>query len=111
MPRDNRALGKSAEEKGVEFLLSKATDQANKDHLNFQLNQFLSHNGSNDEVIIEQVAYKPDTDILEESQQLAFALALVKAGKSVLIKERKEIIDQLKETYGDQFNYQIVEND
>ncbi|MFT4600865.1 MAG: UDPglucose 6-dehydrogenase [Arenicella sp.] len=105
LPRDNRALGKVAEGKQIDLLLSKATDEANKNHLNYQLQQFLNENPS-EPIIFNQVTYKPDIDIIEESQQLALAVELSKAGKKVKIIERKSVISQLKQKYPGLFEYE-----
>ena len=111
LPRDNRALGKAAEKNGVELLIGKATDQSNQTHLAFQVAEILNQNEIKKQIVFDQVAYKSDTDILEESQQLALAVALMKAGKPVLIRETKMVIDQVKARYGNQFSYEIRDNE
>ena len=41
-----------------------------------------------------------------ESQQLAFAAGIAKEGIRVRIRERAEVIEQLKEKYGNFFEYE-----
>lgn len=89
-PRDNRALGKFADESGYELLLSKATDEVNRRHLDFQVQQALDNN--DETITFDYVSYKKDSTILEESQQLALAIQLARAGKKVIIRERASII-------------------
>lgn len=105
-PRDNRALAIHAKDVGYDALLSYATDDVNKNHLQFQIKDFLK-NCKDDNVVFDTVTYKPETDILEESQQLAFAVGVAKAGKNVKIIEGKEVIKVLREKYGDLFTYEL----
>jgi len=105
-PRDNRALAIHAKDVGYDALLSYATDDINKNHLHFQVNNFLNTN-SDEVVVLDTVTYKPGTDILEESQQLAFAVAVAKAGRKVRIVEARSVIEVLQKKHGDLFEYVI----
>jgi UDPglucose 6-dehydrogenase len=96
-PRDNRALGKFADESGYELLLSKATDEVNRRHLDFQVQQALDN--TDETITFDYVSYKTDSTIIEESQQLALALRLARAGKTVVIRERTTIIRFLEKEY------------
>lgn len=109
LPRDNRALSKAASEVDVQIPISDATDESNKLHLDFQLKEFENNNSKENQIVFDQISYKPDSDILEESQQLAFALRLANDGYSVKIIERKIVIDQLKDQFKDLFECQIRE--
>lgn len=109
LPRDNRALSNAAKEVDLEIPISNATDISNKIHLEFQLNEFQNNHTKDNQIVINQISYKADSDILEESQQLAFALRLAQGGYSVKIVERKVVIDQLEDNFGDLFEYQIRE--
>src|SRR5262249_23772787 len=80
-PRDNRALSHYAGQQGVPLPLSKATDQANQQHLEFQVARYLSEHGPENAIHFTSVSYKAGTMILEESQQLALALRLAGAGR------------------------------
>ena len=87
-PRDNRALALYAGDLGIEALISLASDASNKNHL-------------------EYITYKPESTLLEESQQLQFAVGIARHGFNVTIKERQEVIQELKNIYGDLFKYEV----
>lgn len=97
-PRDNRALAKCAEEAGVDAIISKATDEMNKKHLEYQIEDFVKkHPNKNQVVEIEYVTYKKDSVLLEESQQLKFAVKLKELGYNIkLLDTRKDVLNQLK---------------
>jgi nucleotide sugar dehydrogenase len=98
-PRDNRALAKCGEELGIDAVISKATDEMNDKHLQYQIENFVKNNpDKTKEVEIEYVTYKKDSILLEESQQLKFALELKKLGYSIkLLDQREEVLIQLKD--------------
>lgn len=102
LPRDNKALHTSAIQKGLDLPISKATDISNKKHLEFQLNEFLEYP---EPIVFDHVAYKKNSDILEESQQLELAVELMKRGKKVLIHENARVIENLKKEFGNSFQY------
>jgi len=104
-PRDNRAFGLFCEEHGIYPHISYATDLSNKSHLLYQVQQALESGIT--KVTIDTVTYKPESNILEESQKLKFALELCEKGINVSIIEKEKIIDKLKEKYGIKFNYII----
>ena len=102
-PRDNRALNVFARQQGYEMKIGEATDAVNQQHLEFQFNQLMQQNLP--EYVFEEVTYKPGTVILEESQKLALAVKLARAGKVVVIHEKQLVMDALKQTYGNLFRY------
>jgi nucleotide sugar dehydrogenase len=104
-PRDNRALAYYAQQQGSPLLLSKATDFVNQQHLEFQVARYLSEHGPEDTIHFTSVTYKAGTVILEESQQLAVAVRLAGAGRRVVIHESEEVIERLKNDYGNLFEY------
>lgn len=106
-PRDNRALAIHASDVGYQALISYATDQTNINHLKFQVEDFKLKNSPENPIKFDSVTYKPGTDILEESQQLAFAVSLAQEGYQVIIEETKPVVDRLKKTYGSLFVYEI----
>lgn len=108
-PRDNRAIGLYADQQGYELLISKATDEVNRRHLAFQLGQELLAHPEEETIVFDSVTYKPGTTILEESQQLALAVELARAGRKVLVKEHPAVIAELKATYGSLLEYEIRE--
>tara|TARA_R100001086_G_scaffold214875_1_gene130955 strand:+ start:181 stop:1281 length:1101 start_codon:yes stop_codon:yes gene_type:complete len=105
-PRDNRALAIYAKDIGTEALISIASDESNNKHLDFQIDNFVANNDKSKEVIFDYVTYKPESTLLVESQQLAFAVGIARQGFSVIIKERKEVIKELKEKYENLFIYE-----
>lgn len=106
-PRDNRALGIYAQDKGIDALISKASDESNELHLSQQIKNFVKNNpDKSKEIVFDSVTYKPESTMLIESQQLIFAVKLAKLGYSVLLKEREEVIKEIKERYGNLFIYQ-----
>ena len=109
-PRDNRALGTFSYKIGQDFLFSPATDEMNKKHLQNQIKMFCKKNtDKNKEVEIKSVSYKPESNIIEESQRLLFASELVDEGYKVKIIDSEKVIDNVKTQYKDKFNYEIKE--
>lgn len=108
-PRDNRALAKIANECGIQAIISKATDDMNAAHLENQFKAFIRTNPKKHKIItINNVAYKPGSILLEESQKLKFAYKLSDAGYHVVISDNKDVIKQLKQVYGSRFKYKIL---
>ena len=112
-PRDNRALAIFAKDLGVDALISVASDESNKKHLEYQIEQFKSKayncQGTPDNpIVMETVTYKPESTMLVESQQLAYAVGLAETGFSVTVRERASVIEELKGIYGDLFVYQEI---
>lgn len=100
-PRDNRALGVYAKENECAINISDATDECNSAHLQYMIDSF-----DGDELTIKNVTYKPESTMIEESQQLAYAVGLAKKGVKVKIIERGSVISQVKDIYGDLFTYE-----
>jgi hypothetical protein len=50
-------------------------------------------------ITFDYVSYKKDSTIIEESQQLALALRLARAGKTVIIRERLSVVRFLEMEY------------
>lgn len=95
-PRDNRALNIFAEENDIDAQISRATDKMNELHLTYQIEEFMKNNPDKDKpVVFDYVTYKPQSTILEESQQLKFALTLQKLGYTVIVNERDSVTDEL----------------
>jgi len=104
-PRDNRALAIFAGENGVDATISKASDEFNKIHLEYQIDLFAKENSIANPIIFDYVTYKPQSTMLVESQQLLFAKGLAERGYTVVLKERESVIEKVKELYGDLFLY------
>ena len=96
-PRDNRALAKCADEVGIDAIISKATDEMNEKHLEYQVEDFVQRNPDKSiPITFEYVTYKRDSVLLEESQQLKFALKLKELGYTInLTDTRTEVLDEL----------------
>jgi len=103
-PRDTRAFIRLANNNQVPHDMCTASNSSNQSHLQFQIEQFLASGAT--EYVTDSVTYKKGTIILEEAQQLEFALRLASSGVEVTIKESEEVTRQLQETYGDLFNYE-----
>jgi len=108
-PRDNRAIGNYARSVNVNPLLPEATDSANKLHAQLMVQDFLKQNL--DQYVFEDVAYKDgcQVPIIEESQKLEVAKGLVKAGKKVVIKDRRIIINEVILEFGNFFHYEFTD--
>lgn len=107
-PRDNRALALYAGDLGVEALVSLASDQSNEKHLEYQLDFYEQNHDKETPVSFESVTYKPESTMIEESQQLAFAVGLASRGFKVVIKERPVVVEQVRALHGDVFQYEEV---
>lgn len=83
-PRDNIAMSTVARRLGVQPTLPQATDTANREQVALLLEVVKSRLRSGGTVGILGLAYKPDTDVIEESQAVKFASALAAAGVPVV---------------------------
>lgn len=96
-PRDNRALAKCAEELGIDAVISKATDYMNEKHLQYQIEDFVKTHNKDVTIQLDSVTYKPESTLIEESQQLKFALKLKELGYKIeILDSRPEVLTQLK---------------
>jgi hypothetical protein len=70
----------------------------NEKHLQYQIEDFVKNNpNKSKEVKIDFVTYKKDSILIEESQQLKFALKLKELGYKIkILDQRQEVLDQLK---------------
>jgi nucleotide sugar dehydrogenase len=107
-PRDTRALKQVMEQNNINGTLLESTREYNEEHVIFQANKLLESNKN--EYIIENICYKENcfVPIIEESAKLKIALILVKNGKSVIIKDKKHMINEVKKEYGNIFKYDIT---
>ena len=105
-PRDNRAFDLFANDVSIDAVISKASDNANKLHLDFQVNELKKKYKKTEPIVFSDVAYKLGTNIIEESQKLALAVELAELGYQIVIKDTEEIISQIEDLYGNKFNYQ-----
>ncbi|MDB4678423.1 nucleotide sugar dehydrogenase [bacterium] len=105
-PRDNRALGKFANQNNYPLLISEATDKINDEHHQFQLNLYLKNFKAEEEIVFDGVAYKKGTSQITESQQLRLAVGLAKTGRRVLIIDTPEVLDQVEALHPNLFSLQ-----
>lgn len=101
--RDSYAFGQFSKRKEIIARIPMAVDEANKEHLEFQFEQFKKNNSIKNEAVFDFVTFKPESTLLDNSQSLKLAEKLSIYGYKVRIKERKEVIDQLKKIYKDGF--------
>lgn len=102
-PRDNKALIHATNEIGIDFSFSKATIKENTKHFEFQTNDLLQQE---DKIYFESIGYKNGSDIIEESQQLRIALALVQKGKRVILNKNDKARKIIEEKYPGVFEFE-----
>lgn len=103
LPRDNRAFACHAETIGLDFPLGSLVDEFNREHTNFLVQRAIFENKSSLPFFVPYMTYKPNTDILDESQQYAFVLSLLEKNCSVVVGGEsflpKQLVSSLKERY------------
>lgn len=77
-PRDNRALGRLAAQLGEKSFLTEATDHTNRSQVSYLKDLVLSKLPRGGVVGILGLAYKPNTDVVDESQGFLLAKGLLK---------------------------------
>lgn len=83
-PRDNLAFSSLARQLGAPAILAEATDRANRLQVSYLVGLLKSKLQPRGVVGILGLAYKPNTDVVEESQGLLLAHALLTDGISVI---------------------------
>ena len=84
-PRDNVAFSALARDNGVPALLAEATDELNRRQVPRMAELVLSHLPEGGTVGVLGLSYKPHTEVIEESQGVAIAKALLAAGARVVV--------------------------
>ena len=79
-PRDNRAFASYASKVGVSHNIGEVTDAFNEEHAAFLKNYFINKNKKKLPFLFNYLTYKPNTDILTESQQYRLCLDLLNEG-------------------------------
>ena len=82
-PRDNRAFASYASKVGIDHNIGEVTDAFNEDHAKFLKEYFILKNKKKMPFFFNYLTYKPDTDILTESQQYRLCLDLLNEGYMV----------------------------
>eukprot|EP00756_Hemistasia_phaeocysticola_P003962 Hpha_TRINITY_DN12556_c0_g2::TRINITY_DN12556_c0_g2_i1::g.50888::m.50888/K00012/UGDH, ugd; UDPglucose 6-dehydrogenase len=110
LPRDNRALGVYARIVGIDPKISVATDEYHHYHADNTAQTLLDR--GLDHYVFTDVAYKRccPVAIIEESQPLQVAAAIVHAGRKVTVRDRAEIIHEVRLRYGSTFEYEVVDD-
>ena len=110
LPRDNRAFAHYAQRVGLDFPLGTIVDQFNRDHTRFMVDHYVHINPDNRPFFMNYISYKPNTDIYEESQQLALCESLLQQGYQVIVnpcdKMPTDLRDSLQQKYGDRISFQ-----
>jgi UDPglucose 6-dehydrogenase len=99
-PRDNIALSALAKQIGAEAPLPEATDKANRKEVARLRGLIKAKAPSGGTVGVLGLAYKPDTDVVEESQGLLLAQALVAEGIPVVAYD-PAAMDAARQVLGD----------
>jgi len=108
LPRDNRAFAAYAKALGVEHGLGFTTDEINNNHAEFLCKKFIEENKKKLPFYIEDIAYKPGTDILTESQQLRLATDLLDSGKKVYIgRNNMQATGQIMQSYQKKYKKKV----
>lgn len=104
-PRDNRALAGYADKIGYEAKISKATDLANDQHVDFQAKQFLAQ--EKDVYVFQYIAYKQpcEVPITEESAKIRVAVILANAGKTVILRDKLHILEDARRVWGSRASF------
>jgi len=105
-PRDNRALGIFSKDMDREVVFSRVTDFSNRIHLQVQVEDFIENNDIRKPIKLNGVTYKKNSHIIEESQQLAYAVGIAKAKFDVTIVDTKDVLENVRNLYGDLFKYE-----
>jgi UDPglucose 6-dehydrogenase len=84
-PRDNQALAFTAKTLGCRATLAEATDAQNRSLCASMVNRIIGEVSRDKKVGILGLAYKPGTNVIEESQPLAIARRLAAEGYSLIL--------------------------
>ena len=97
LPRDNRALAHYSKSLGIEFNLGFTVDNINKEHSTFLRDYLIEKNVDKLPFYIPYITYKPNSDIIEESQQLKLCIDLLDSGYKVYVQDHYMISNTLRE--------------
>lgn len=120
-PRDNRALCLFSQQKGIRNLIGEATDIINNRHLDFMKQRLIEKaKETGKQFLFRDLAYKPGTTILEESQSLKLAQSLDLEGYTIYVQETAAMKAELDKLHLHRFlfldatvdtsNYILVDN-
>jgi UDPglucose 6-dehydrogenase len=95
-PRDNRAFIHTAEKFGISLPIARATDEINRHQVPRLVERILSILPKNGKITILGLSYKPNTNVIEESQGLELAKALSERGTPVNVYDPKAMEEAKK---------------
>lgn len=96
-PRDNIALTTLGHQIGAPMLLSEATDKANREEIRRLADLVQRKLPPSGTVGVLGLSYKPNTDVVEESQGLLLAQALIESGVPTVIYDPAALPNAVKE--------------
>lgn len=105
-PRDNKALAFIAHMMGAPASLAESTDRLNEILLARQVLRIRKSLGRGKTVAVLGLAYKPDTNVVEESQGLAMARSLSADGNRVVVFDPLAT-DTARALLGDRVEYAV----
>src|SRR3954452_17022178 len=100
-PRDNIAFSALARDNGAPALLAEATDALNKRQVPRLAQLVMSHLSDGAVAGVLGLSYKPNTEVIEESQGVAIAQALLDAGQKVVVYDPEAMCNAQKSLKGD----------
>lgn len=107
LPRDNRALAHYSKSLGIEFNLGFTVDSINMEHSTFLRDYFIAKNVDNLPYYMPYITYKPNSDIIEESQQLKLCIDLLELGYTVYVQDSHMLPEKLKINLAERFEKSI----
>jgi UDPglucose 6-dehydrogenase len=114
LPRDNRAFAHYAHRVGLDFPLGTIVDQFNRDHTQFIIDDLIRQNTQDLPFYTPSLTYKPNTDIVEESQQLAVCEGLLAQGKTVYVRYSEllpvQVQQDLEQRFGDRVRFVPIDD-
>lgn len=107
-PRDNKILSYYLKKNNIHSDLIESSDNFNNFHTIFQSEQFLKKN--KDKYIFDNLCYRKDCPVafIEQSQKLKVAELIANKNKKVVIRDNNQIINLIKNKYGNIFQYEII---
>mgnify|MGYP002377317262 CR=1 FL=1 len=84
-PRDNRAFSCMGRKVGIPAFSAEATDRVNEFQVTWLLSLVKSYAKKEDVIGLWGLSYKPDTDVIEESQGMKLAEALINDSHPVVV--------------------------
>jgi nucleotide sugar dehydrogenase len=108
LPRDNRALAHYSKSLGIEFNLGFTVDDINKEHSNFLRDYFIQKNVDKLPFYMPYITYKPNSDIMEESQQFKLCVHLLEMGYTVYVEENDMIPQKYKNSLLENKTFKFV---